>query len=340
MVTVALNGFGRIGKTFVRAIMADPRARQQLALVAINVGTADPAATAYAFKYDSLMGTYNGEVMYEDGILTIDDYAIAICAQPDATQLPWSSFGIDWVVDATGHFTHREQAELHITAGAGSVLITAPAYDVDITIIPGVNQELFDTKKHKIVSLGSCTTNAIVPMLKVLQNACGIQQAHITTVHAYTNSQALLDVDPSLHDLRKSRAAALNIIPTSTGASRAVELVLPELKGKVTGSALRIPIPTVSLADCTFIPERSVSTEDLMNAYRDAANNAMQTIVSISYEPLVSTDFQGNSSSVIIDSLLTTMQRSLGRIYGWYDNEWGYSCRLKDFLMNVDTEGI
>ena len=159
-------------------------------------------------------------------------------------------------------------------------------------------------------------------------------------MHAYTNSQALLDVDPSLHDLRKSRAAALNIIPTSTGASRAVELVLPELKGKVTGSALRIPIPTVSLADCTFIPERSVSTEDLMNAYRDAANNAMQTIVSISYEPLVSTDFQGNSSSVIIDSLLTTMQRSLGRIYGWYDNEWGYSCRLKDFLMNVDTEGI
>ena len=166
MVTVALNGFGRIGKTFVRAIMADPRARQQLALVAINVGTADPAATAYAFKYDSLMGTYNGEVMYEDGILTIDDYAIAICAQPDATQLPWSSFGIDWVVDATGHFTHREQAELHITAGAGSVLITAPAYDVDITIIPGVNQELI--QKNIRLSL----LVVVQPMLSFLCIKC------------------------------------------------------------------------------------------------------------------------------------------------------------------------
>lgn len=333
MITIALNGFGRIGKSFLRAVMSDPQAREQLAIIAINVGPEDPTMTAYAFTYDTIMGTYPGKVTYQEGILTIDDYAITICAESDASKLPWSDLGIDWVVDATGHYTKREQAELHLQAGAHTVLITAPAKGEDITIIPGVNHDLFDAKQHTIVSLGSCTTNAIVPMLQVLHQTCDIKEGMLTTVHAMTNSQALLDVNPSAKNPRKSRAAGLNIIPTTTGAMEVLERVLPDLKGKIKGSALRVPVPIVSLAEIMAVCQQPLDIKMIHEAYANAAQTHMKNILSLSYDPLVSSDFCGNSSSVIIDTLMTTVQGSLVKVNGWYDNEWGYSCRLKDFLL-------
>ena len=330
---IAINGFGRIGRNFLRTIVQDAAAQKKLSVVVINIGPANPEFVAHMFKYDTLLGIWPGTVSYANKKLIIDGHSIDVIAVMDPTALDWAPYGIDWVVDATGAFTKREKAVLHLQAGAGHVLITAPAEGDDITIIPGVNSSLFDSKKHKIVSLGSCTTNAFMPMLKVLNDEFGITQGFMTTVHAYTNSQVLLDVEA--HSLRLSRAAALNIIPSTTGAAKTLEKVLPQLTGIVKAGSIRVPVGKVSLIDLVVTTKKEISRETINDAFKDAASGLLKGIVSVSYEPLVSTDYSGNPFSVTIDAELTDTTGTMAHVFGWYDNEWGYSQRLKDFLTSI-----
>ncbi len=331
---IAVNGCGRIGKTFVRALLADSDARKKLELVVINVGKADKETAALSLKYDTLLGTYPGTIIYKDDTLIIDDVIhIKVIQELDPEKAPWKSLSIDWVVECTCRFTQRKEAEKHLHAGAKNVLTSAPAKDEDVTVVPGVNMECYKPEAHHIVSLGSCTTNAIFPMLKVLQDAFGIEQANMTSVHAYTNTQALLDVDPRLKDPRKSRAAALNIVPTSTGAMKVVDRVMPELVGKLHGCAIRVPVGKVSLIDLTVTLTKSVDATLINNAYKKAAGGALKGIVGYCTEPLVSSDYAGDNHSVCIDSLMTQSSNHTAKVFGWYDNEWGYSVRLKDFLL-------
>jgi glyceraldehyde 3-phosphate dehydrogenase len=361
MIRIAINGFGRIGKNFFRVVMSDKFARQSIEVVAINIGPGNPDSVAYEVKYDTIMGAYHGVVRQEKNILFVgpENFCVAhadaqqsvmrtqkeqsksdeqnmsqiqLFAESDPEKLPWKSLAIDWVVDCSGHFTHREGALKHIQAGAHAVLISAPAKGEDISIIPGVNDHAFKKDIHKIVSLGSCTTNAFMPMLKVLNDSFSIQQGMMTTVHAYTNSQVLLDVDG--RDPRKSRAATLNSIPTSTGAQRMLATVLPELADKVHAMALRVPVAKVSLIDLTIVTKKSLTKEAINSAFSQVASESMRNIAAVTDEPLVSSDFGGNSHSVIIDSLLTDVcGEHMAKVFGWYDNEWGYSSRLKDFLL-------
>ena len=333
MICIAINGFGRIGRTFLRCLLRDKKTLESIQIVAINVGDSHRDAVAHMFKYDTLMGTFSGTVRMEGDELVIDEYRIKIVAELDPEKLPWKKLAIDWVVDCTGHFTTRDGAQKHITAGAQRVLISAPAHDEDIAIIPGVNEELFDAKKHTIVSLGSCTTNAFMPTLKVINDAFGITRGCMTTIHAYTNSQVLLDVDAK--DLRFSRAAALNIIPTTTGAAKMLAKVIPELADKVSAKAIRVPVGKVSLIDLVFEAKKDISVEAIHKAFIAASNAGMKNILALTMEPLVSSDFGGNDNSVIIDGLLTSTNGTMGQVFGWYDNEWGYSMRLRDFLLYV-----
>lgn len=332
---IAINGFGRIGRTFLRSIFVDKNIKNTLNVVAINVGSSSIDTVAHMFKYDTLMGTFPHAVHMEGNELVIDGHRIFIVAQLEVEKLAWADLEIDWVVDCTGKFTERSGAQKHIDAGARYVLISAPAHDEDVAIIPGVNQELFDAKKHAIVSLGSCTTNAFIPTLKVLHDAFGINRGFMTTTHAYTNSQVLLDVDAA-KDLRFSRAAALNIIPASTGASKMVAKVLPELEGKISALAMRVPVGKVSLIDLVFETQKKLSVDAIHEAFNHAARTHMKNIVSLTMEPLVSSDFSGNDYSVVIDGLLTTVNGTMGQVFGWYDNEWGYSMRMRDFLCYVE----
>ncbi len=335
---IALNGFGRIGKTFLRVILADQKARDILKVAVINVGKGDPEAAAFAFKYDTLMGTYHGSVRFEGGKLYIDELVIPVISELDPEKAPWKSHGIDWVVEATGHFTKRDGAIKHITAGAKGVLITAPAEGEDAAIIPGVNYESYGHGKHVIVSLGSCTTNAFFPMLKVLEDSFGIEKGFMTTVHAYTNTQALLDVDATMKDLRKGRAAALNIVPSTTGAMKMVGKVIPGLLGKLVGTSLRVPVGKVSLIDLTVRLKKEVTVESVNRAFEEAAKGKLNGFLDYTREPLVSSDYAGNNHSVIIDSLMTQAIGNHAQVFGWYDNEWGYSERLKDFLLFVISQ--
>lgn len=330
---IAINGFGRIGKTFLRTILQDTQALKKIEIVAINLGPADKKLVAHLFKYDTLMGTYQGNVAFENDFLLIDDIKIAIFAESNAQLLPWKKLAIEWVVDCSGHYTKRERAEEHIKAGAQKVLISAPAQGDDVTIIPGVNMDVYDSKKHAIVSLGSCTTNAFLPMLKVLDEIGGLQKIFMTTTHAYTNTQALLDVD--LGDARRSRAAALNIVPSSTGATATVGKVLPHLADRVQGISIRVPVAKVSLLDITFEAKKELSVAVLHQAFKQAATTTLRGILTTTNEELVSSDFSGNSHSVIVDETLTQAMGSMGKVFGWYDNEWGYSERLKDFLLMI-----
>ena len=333
MMRVAINGFGRIGRTFLRCVLRDKKTLEKMHIVAINIGSGEPDFTAHMFKYDTLMGTFAGSVRMEKDELVIDDYRIKIVSELDPEKLPWKKLVIDWVVDCTGHFTHRDGALKHITAGAKKVLISAPAHDEDIAIIPGVNENLFDNAKHTIVSLGSCTTNAFMTMLTVLNDEFGITRGCMTTTHAYTNTQVLLDVEAK--DLRFSRAAALNIIPAPTGASAMLEKIIPQLAGKVTAVAIRVPVGKVSLIDLVFEAQKDLSVDGINKAFTNAANARMKNILALTMEPLVSCDFSGNDNSVIIDGLLTTVNGNMAQVFGWYDNEWGYSMRMRDFLMSV-----
>lgn len=330
---IAINGFGRIGRTFLRTVLLDKRAKKELNVVAINIGPSDPANTALLFKYDSIMGTFPGNVSLKNNKLFIDDFAIDIIAQADPSTIDWKARNIDWVVESSGHFTKREKALLHIQAGAKKVLITAPAKNEDVTIIPGVNNEAYAPEKHNIISLGSCTTNAITPTLKLLDDAFGIEQAFMTTVHAYTNSQVLLDLPD--HDPRRARAAALNIVPAETGASDVVIKVIPSLKGKFLASSLRVPVAKVSIIDLVFTSKKQLDAKTINAVFEKAAAGKLGSIVGFTTEPLVSSDYAGNSHSVTIDGLLTVADRNMGKVFGWYDNEWGYSERLKDFLLNA-----
>lgn len=330
---IAINGFGRIGRTFLRCIMQGKKIREQIEIVAINIGNSKPEFTAHMFKYDTLMGTYAGDVHVTDNELIIDDYHIRIVAELDPEKLPWKTLAIDWVVDCTGKFTHRADAQRHITAGAQRVLISAPAHDEDIAIIPGVNEDMFDANKHKIVSLGSCTTNAFMTTVKVLDDAFGIVRGFMTTTHAYTNTQVLLDVDAK--DLRFSRAAALNIIPASSGASAMLGKIFPHLDKKISVIATRVPVGKVSLIDFVFETQKELSVDAVHNAFMTASKTNMKDILALTMEPLVSSDFSGNDNSVIIDGLLTNVNGSMAQVFGWYDNEWGYSMRMRDFLEYV-----
>ena len=339
MLSIAINGFGRIGKNFLRVLLSDKKALEKIKVAVINIGPADPIAVAHGFKYDTIMGTYNGKVSYENNNLVIDDLKIPVIAISDAEKLDWKKYNVDFVVDASGRFTKRELAEKHIKAGAKKVLITAPSSGEDITIIPGTNFELYDKEKHNIISLGSCTTNALVSMLKVVVDNFGVEVAGMTTVHAYTNTQVLLDVDATSNDLRRGRAAALNIVPTTTGAMALIEKIIPELKNKISGCSLRVPVATVSLIDLTFTSKKDISAKiinDMFEKISKDSKNSMYGIVDISYEQLVSSDYKLNSHSVIIDAPLTqVVSNRNARVFGWYDNEWGYSERLKDFLLKV-----
>ncbi len=331
MKKIAINGFGRIGKTFLRTVLADANARKKLSIAVINIGTGDLALVGHLFKYDTLMGTFPLKVEQKGDTLIIDGCAIKIIAQTDPLKINWLAYEIDWVVDCSGKFTHRQDAQKHLEAGAKAVLISAPAHDEDVAIIPGVNDAMFDAKKHTIVSLGSCTTNALFPLLKVIDDHCGIAQAQMTTTHAYTNSQVLLDIEAK--DARMSRAAALNIIPGSTGAAKMVKKIMPALDGRIAMISMRVPVDKVSLIQLTFCSNKSSSLADLGNAFQQAAHGPFKSIITVSKEPLVSSDFSGNSSSVIVDALMTAQVDRLYTIFGWYDNEWGYSCRLRDFLL-------
>jgi glyceraldehyde 3-phosphate dehydrogenase len=330
---IAINGFGRIGKNFLRTILQDKQALKKIEVVAINIGPTDKKLVAHQLKYDTLMGTYPGNVALGGDYLMVDSLKILILAEANAELLPWKKLGIDWVVDCSGHYTKREKAEQHLKSGAQKLLISAPAHGDDVTIIPGVNNAAYDAAKHAIVSLGSCTTNAFLPMLKVLDDAVGLKKIFMTTTHAYTNTQVLLDVD--IGDARRSRAAALNIVPSTTGATSTVGKVLPHLADIVQGMSMRVPVAKVSLLDITFEAKKEVSVDLLNKAFEKAASTTMRGILTTTKEELVSSDFGGNPHSVIVDETLTQAMGTMGKVFGWYDNEWGYSERMKDFLLMV-----
>lgn len=331
---IAINGFGRIGKTFLRILLLDEKASKKIDVKTINIGKGSFDLVAHSFKYDSTMGTFPSNVYVEGNMLCIGNKKIELIAELDPHNIKWAQRDIDWVVDASGHFTKRDKAILHLEpAGAQHVLITAPATDPDVTIIPGVNNKDYDKNKDRIVSLGSCTTNALLPMLQVLDDAFAILQCSMTTIHAYTNSQVLLDIQTD--DPRRSRAAAINMIPTTTGVSKVVDDVLPGMGARFQGMSVRVPVAKVSLIDLVFTSSQELSADNINATFKNAAQDNYASIMAYTKEPLVSCDFSNNPYSVTIDSLLTSAQGHMGHIFGWYDNEWGYCQRLKDFLMDI-----
>lgn len=318
---VAINGFGRIGRLFFRANLV----RNLVDIVAIN-DLSPPETTAYLLKHDSSYGTIPNEISVKDGHLMVDGKQVTVVQNRDPASLPWKDMGIDLVVECTGVFTDRDGASKHLTAGAKRVLISAPAEDPDVTIVLGVNQDKLDLSKQKIISMASCTTGSLAPAVKVLNDTFGIVSGLMTTIHSYTNDQVLQD--QSHRDLRRGRAAAINIIPTSTGAAKAIGEVIPEVAGKLNGVAVRVPTPTVSLTDLVCTLKKSATKDEINSAFRTAAAGSMKGILEITDEPLVSMDFKGNTHSSIIDASQTLAIDSLVKIFAWYDNEWGYSMRL------------
>lgn len=328
---IMINGFGRIGRTFLRTILLDEKAKKNLNVVAINIGPSDASSCALLFKYDSVMPEFPGSVLFSDGYLVIGEHRIKILTESDPAKLPHKNMAIEWVVEASGRFTSREKANLHLQAGAQKVLITAPSDSADITIIPGVNQDKYQASNHHIVSLGSCTTNAFAPLVKVLKEHFGVSCGLMTTTHAYTNDQVLLDVEHK--DPRRARAAALNIIPTKTGADKVITHLFPELEGKIKALALRVPVPLGSLIDFSFESIKPMGAEAINSVLKRAAEHELKNIMQYQDQPLVSSDFIGNPHSCIIDSLLTQSVGNMGKVFAWYDNEFGYSMRLRDFLL-------
>lgn len=332
MMNIAINGFGRIGRSFLRSYLVDAQAREKLNIVAINVGPSIIENVPHMFKYDSFMGTLPYDVSYEQGKLCVDGLEIPLVGVMDPADAGWKAFEVDWVVDATGFFTSKEKAMQHIDGGAQRVLITAPGKKVDVTIVPGINDDLFNVEKHKVVSLASCTTNALAPMLKVLHEKFGVETAFMNTVHSYTNNQVLLDVESK--DLRRARAAMVSIIPTTSGASAAINEVMPELTGKVSGMSLRVPVGKISIVDLAFSSSVNLDKETINQAFRDARDSNLKNVLDSNSLPLVSIDYTNNPHSVIIDELLTDVNGKSGKVFGWYDNEYGYASRLKDFLVS------
>ncbi|MCT1986801.1 type I glyceraldehyde-3-phosphate dehydrogenase [Dermacoccus abyssi] len=332
-VRVGINGFGRIGRNFFRAVKASGA---DVEIVAVNDLT-DNKTLAHLLKYDSILGRFDGDVTFDDASITVDGAKIAAFAEKDPAKLDWASVGADIVVESTGFFTEAEAAKAHLAGGAKKVIISAPAKNEDITIVMGVNDDLYDPEKHTIISNASCTTNCLAPMAKALNDGLGIEKGLMTTVHAYTGDQRLHDAPHK--DARRARAAAINIVPTSTGAAKAVSLVLPELKGKLDGYALRVPVPTGSATDLTFTASRETTVEEVNEIVKKAASEGpLKDVLTYSEADLVSTDIVTDPASCIFDSGLTKVIGNQVKVVGWYDNEWGYSNRLVDLTALVGSK--
>jgi len=325
-IRVGINGFGRIGRNFFRAQHA---LGADIDVVALN-DLGDAATMAHLLRYDSNLGPFPGEVELADGVLRAAGEEVRMLSERDPAALPWRELGVDVVLESTGYFTDRAGAQKHLDAGARKVVVSAPATDPDLTVVLGVNDETYDPERHHIISNASCTTNCVAPLAKVLHELGEIRSGFMTTIHAYTNDQVILDFPHK--DLRRARAAAINLIPTSTGAARAIGLVLPELQGKVDGIAVRAPVATGSLTDLVVELGRETSVEEVNAAYRAAAEGPLQGILQYSEDPLVSTDVNGSPYSCVFDSKLTMVHGRTVKVFGWYDNEWGYSCRLVDLI--------
>jgi len=325
-IRVGINGFGRIGRNFFRAQHA---LGSDIEIVAFN-DLGDASTMAHLLRYDSNLGPFPGEVSLGDGVLQAAGEEVHMLSERDPAALPWRELGVDVVLESTGFFTDREGAQKHLDAGAKKVVISAPATDPDFTVVLGVNDDAYDAEAHHIVSNASCTTNCVAPMAKVLHELGGIETGFMTTIHAYTNDQVILDFPH--RDLRRARAAAINLIPTSTGAAKAIGLVLPELQGKVDGISVRAPVATGSLTDLVVQLGRETTLDEVKHAFRAASTARLAGILQYSEDPLVSTDIGGSAYSCIFDSQLTMVRGSSVKVLGWYDNEWGYSCRLVDVI--------
>ncbi len=335
-VKVGINGFGRIGRLALRTI--NKYQSDKLEVAAVN-DLANTKTNAHLLKWDSNYGKYPGTVVAGDGAITVDGKKIAALAEKDPAKIAWRDLGVEIVIESTGLFTDAAKASAHFQGGAKKVIISAPAKNEDITIVMGVNENKYDPSKHKVISNASCTTNCAAPMVKVLNDNFGINRGLLSTIHAYTNDQRVLDV---VHDdLRRARAAGLNIIPTTTGAARAIALVIPELKGKLNGVAFRVPTPTVSLCDFVVELKKTVTAEQVNETFKTAAKGPLAHIMEYSEEELVSMDFKGNSHSCIFDSLGTmVIEGNMVKVIGWYDNEWGYACRLADLAVYIANKGL
>jgi glyceraldehyde 3-phosphate dehydrogenase len=327
---VGINGFGRIGRQSLRTII---ERAPEIEVVAVN-DIVDVATNALLFKHDSTYGAYPGTVSYDEDAIIVDGREIKVLKELDPANLPWKALGVDIVIESTGRFTDADKARAHLAAGAKKVLISAPAKKEDVTIVLGVNEAIYDPANHHIISNASCTTNCLAPAAKVVHDGWTIRRGLMNTIHSYTNDQRILDV--AHKDPRRTRAAALNIIPTTTGAAKALALVIPDLKGKFDGFSLRVPTPTVSVVDFTAELERETTVEELNAAFRAAAEGPMKGILGVSDEPLVSTDFRGDPRSSIIDAASTmVLGGNFVKVIAWYDNEWGYSCRVADLVTYI-----
>jgi glyceraldehyde 3-phosphate dehydrogenase len=333
-VKVGINGFGRIGRNVFRAALGNP----EIEFVAVNDLTS-PATLAHLLKYDSILGNLPHTITAGEDFIAVDGKKLKVFAERDPAKLDWSSTGAQVVIESTGHFTDATKAKAHLQGTVKKVIISAPASNEDLTIVLGVNQDKYDAKKHHVISNASCTTNCLAPLAKVLNDTFGIASGIMTTIHSYTNDQVILDFPHK--DLRRGRAAALSMIPTSTGAAKALHLVVPELKGKLDGFAIRVPTPNVSVVDLTFTSEKPVTKETINEALKAAADGPMKGILGLENNELVSSDFKGNPLSSIVDSPLTkTVGSNMAKVISWYDNEWGYSNRVKDLVLFLEKAGL
>jgi glyceraldehyde 3-phosphate dehydrogenase len=332
-VKVGINGFGRIGRNVFRSALGNP----DIEFVAVNDLTT-PATLAHLLKYDSILGNLKQTITHGTDWIAVDGKQLKVFAQRDPAQLDWASVGAEIVVESTGFFTNAEKAKAHLGATVKKVIISAPATNEDITIVLGVNDDKYDASKHNVISNASCTTNCLAPVVKVLHNTFGIASGIMTTIHSYTNDQVILDTPHA--DLRRARAAALSMIPSSTGAAKALKLVIPEMSGKLDGFAIRVPTPNVSVVDLTFVAEKPIAVETINAAIKSAAEGELKGILGYTEEELVSSDFKGNPLSSIFDSKLTKVVGNMGKIISWYDNEWGYSNRVKDLILFLVKKGL
>ena len=332
-VKVGINGFGRIGRNVFRSALGN----KDIEFVAVNDLTT-PATLAHLLKYDSILGNLKNDITYGDDFIAVDGKKIKVFAERDPAKLDWASVGAQIVVESTGFFTDAEKAKAHLGSTVKKVIISAPAKNEDLTIVLGVNDDKYVAAKHNIISNASCTTNCLAPVVKVLNDTFGITSGIMTTIHSYTNDQVILDTPHK--DLRRARAAALSMIPTSTGAAKALKLVIPEMAGKLDGFAIRVPTPNVSVVDLTFVAEKPITVETINAAVKEASEGAMKNVLAYTDEELVSSDFKGNPFSSIFDSKLTKVLGNSAKIISWYDNEWGYSNRVKDLILFLVAKGL
>jgi glyceraldehyde 3-phosphate dehydrogenase len=332
-VKVGINGFGRIGRNVFRTALANP----EIDFVAVNDLTT-PATLAHLLKYDSILGNLKNDIQHGADFISVDGKKIKVFAERDPAKLDWASVGAEIVVESTGLFTDATKAKAHLGSTVKKVIISAPATNEDITIVLGVNSDKYDPAAHNVISNASCTTNCLAPVVKVLNDTFGIQSGIMTTIHSYTNDQVILDTPHK--DLRRARAAALSMIPSSTGAAKALKLVVPEMAGKLDGFAIRVPTPNVSVVDLTFVSEKPITVESINAAIKDASEGCLKGILGYTEEELVSTDFRGDARSSIFDSKLTKVIANTGKVISWYDNEWGYSSRVKDLVLFLVEKGL